>query len=131
MIRLGEQGIFLSETDAKKLSPYLLSQLKKTLVLSSSAIGLNTFAINEVEIDFGTTPKSEQSFIISASGIKPTNKIICSVSYEAPTGKDQDELEMDDLQLRAVAGTDNFTLYVKSADGSYLADKFKINYSWQ
>ena len=33
MVKVGEQGIFLSDTAAKKLSPYILSQFKKTLVL--------------------------------------------------------------------------------------------------
>jgi len=82
----------------------------------------------ETEIDFGTTPVSEAMFTITDASITATKKIMTSVSYAAPTGKDQDELEMDDLQLRAVAGTGEFFLYVKSADGSYLADKFKIYY---
>lgn len=84
--------------------------------------------IEEAEIDFGTVPISEKSFVIPNAAITPSMKIITSVSYAAPTGKDQDELEMDDLQLRALAGTGNFTLYVRAADGSYLADKFLINY---
>ena len=33
MVKVGEQGIFISNTAAKKLSPYNLSQFKKTLVL--------------------------------------------------------------------------------------------------
>jgi len=93
--------------------------------------GSGSFTVTETEIDFGTTPVSEASFVITDALVTSSAmKILTSVSYAAPTGKDQDELEMDDLQLRAVAGTGNFTLYVKSADGSYLADKFKINYSF-
>lgn len=38
MIRVGEQGIFISDTAAKKLSPYNLSQFKKTLVLDLNAL---------------------------------------------------------------------------------------------
>ena len=92
--------------------------------------GVGSFTVTEAEIDFGTTPVSEASFVITNAAITTSHMILSSVSYEAPTGKDQDELEMDDLQLRAVAGTGNFTLYVRAADGSYLADKFKINYSF-
>ena len=88
-----------------------------------------TFSVTETEIDFGSTPLSEKSFTITDAAITSGMKMLTSVSYAAPTGKDQDELEMDDLQLRAVAGTGNFTLYVRAADGSYLADKFKIFYS--
>lgn len=95
-----------------------------------ASVSGGAFAIYETEIDFGATPLSEQSFTITVAGMTTANKVMCSVSYATPTGKDQDELEMDDLQLRAVAGTGNFTLYVRAADGSYLADKFKINYSY-
>lgn len=38
MIKVGEQGIFISNTAAKKLSPYNLSQFKKTLVLDLNAL---------------------------------------------------------------------------------------------
>jgi hypothetical protein len=38
MVRVGEQGIFLSNTTANKLSPYNLSQFKKTLVLDLNAL---------------------------------------------------------------------------------------------
>lgn len=38
MIKVGEQGIFISDTAAKKLSPYILSQFKKTLVLDLNAL---------------------------------------------------------------------------------------------
>lgn len=82
----------------------------------------------QTEIDFGTTPVSESSFTITDASVTATSKIICTVSYEAPTGKDQDELEMDDLQLRVAPASGQFTLYAKTADGSYVADKFKINY---
>jgi hypothetical protein len=88
-------------------------------------------AVTETEIDFGSTPVSEASFTITDSAITSSAmRVMATVSYSAPTGKDQDELEMDDLQLRAVAGSGNFVLYVRAADGSYLADKFKINYSY-
>jgi hypothetical protein len=92
--------------------------------------GSGTFSVTETEIDFGTTPVPEASFTITDAGISTSSLIIAMMSYEAPTGKEQDELEMDSLILRAVAGTGEFTLYVTSADGSYLADKFKINYTF-
>ena len=38
MIKIGEQGIFLSNKTARDLSPYILSQLKKTLVLDLNAL---------------------------------------------------------------------------------------------
>lgn len=38
MVKVGEQGIFLSDDAAKKVSPYILSQLKKTLVLNLNSV---------------------------------------------------------------------------------------------
>ena len=49
------------------------------------------------------------------------------MAYEAPTGKDLDELDMDGLDLKFGPGTGQFTLYARGLDG-YVADKFKINY---
>lgn len=86
--------------------------------------------ITETEVDFGVTPVSEANFTITDAGIDATKIVVAVVSYAAPTGKDQDELEMDDFVLRAVAGAGNFALYMRSVDGSYLADKFKINYTY-
>lgn len=85
-------------------------------------------SISQTEIDFGTTPLSEKLFTIPDASVSLSSKITGSVAYEAPTGKELDELEMDDLQLRFGPGTNEFFLYVRSANGSYLADKFKINY---
>lgn len=115
------QAILVSGTNIKTIN-------------GSSVLGAGDLVVSgatgatETEIDFGATPVSEALFTITDGTITAAKKIMCTVSYAAPTGKDQDELEMDDLQLRAVAGTGNFALYVRAADGSYLADKFKIYY---
>lgn len=85
--------------------------------------------ISYIEIDFGTTPVSEGTFTVTHVGLTTESLIIASVAYVSPTGKDLDELEMDDLVIRAGnASTDQFQLFVRAADGSYLSDKFGINY---
>jgi hypothetical protein len=86
-----------------------------------------TVNIKQTEIDFGVTPVSEASFTISDVDVSATSQLIGYVAYEAPTGKDLDELEMDGLDLKFAPGTDEFTLYARGLDG-YVADKFKINY---
>jgi hypothetical protein len=83
--------------------------------------------IKQTEIDFGTTPVSEASFVIADVDVTAGSQLIGSVAYEAPTGKDLDELEMDGLDLKFAPGSGSFTLYVRGMDG-YVADKFKINY---
>jgi len=84
-------------------------------------------SVSTAEIDFGSTPVWEKSFIITDAGVTSGMKIVVSQSYAAATGKDQDENEMDSFDFRAEAGTGQFTLYVTSHDGM-VADKFKINY---
>lgn len=84
--------------------------------------------IKQTEVDFGTTPISEAIFIITDADVTVSSRIIAKVAYEAPTGKDLDEIEMDDLVIHCSNGAGIFNMYIRSADGSYLSDKFKINY---
>lgn len=83
--------------------------------------------IKQTEIDFGTIPVAEASFTIADADVSATSQLIGSVAYEAPTGKDLDEMEMDGLDLKFAPGTAEFTVYARGTDG-YVADKFKINY---
>ncbi len=83
--------------------------------------------IKQTEIDFGITPVSEASFIITDADVIVTSQLMGNVAYEAPTGKDLDELEMDTIDLKFAPGAGQFTLYARGLDG-YVADKFKINY---
>ncbi len=83
--------------------------------------------VKQVEIDFGSLPVSEKSFIVVDASVSPTSHVIGNVAYEAPTGKDLDELEMDELDLKFGPGSGQFTLYAIGEIG-YVADKFKVNY---
>jgi hypothetical protein len=86
-------------------------------------------SITQTEVDFGSTPLSEKLFTITDAAATTSSKITCSLAYDAPTSKDLDELDMDNIIVRAGnSATGSFSLYVTTADGSYLADKFKINY---
>lgn len=92
------------------------------LVVSGAA------AISQTEVDFGSTPVEEALFTIADAAATATSKIIGSIAYAAPTGKDLDELEMDSLELTfGPKGVGEFYIYARGADG-YVADKFKINY---
>ena len=91
---------------------------------------INNLRSKQIEIDFGSLPLSEKTFTILDDKVNSFNNIIASLAYDAPTNKDLDELEMDDLIIKA-GSTENgsFKLFVKEINGSYLADKFKINYT--
>lgn len=85
--------------------------------------------IRQTEIDFGSTPVADTSFTISDSDVNSSSIIKAWISYDAPTGKDLDEIEMDTIDLNCgQAGSGSFTLFAKPKDG-YVADKFKVNYS--
>ena len=89
--------------------------------------GASSTNIKQTEVDFGADPVAEASFTITDADVSGTSQLIASVAYEAPTGKDLDELDMDGLDLKCGPGTGQFTLYARGLDG-YVADKFKINY---
>lgn len=89
--------------------------------------GASSTNIKQTEIDFGATPVAEASFLITDADVSAGSQLIGSVAYEAPTGKDLDELDMDGLDLKFAPGAGEFTVYARGMDG-YIADKFKVNY---
>jgi hypothetical protein len=84
--------------------------------------------IKQAEVDFGATPIAEQTFTVIDAEVSDTSQLIARQAYEAATGKDLDENEMDSLDIQCAPASGQFTLYIRSTDGSYLHDKFKINY---
>lgn len=89
--------------------------------------GASSTNIKQTEIDFGATPVSEMLFTITDADVSATSQLLGWIAYEAPTGKDLDEMEMDVIDVKLGPGTGEFTAYVKGLEG-YLADKFKLNY---
>jgi len=99
------------------------------LFYNGSIVTLSINATSFVtEVDFGSVPVAEASFLIINSLVVSTSIISGSISYDAPTGKDQDELEMDAIDLKFSTGTGQFTIYARGLEG-YLEGKFKINYN--
>lgn len=83
--------------------------------------------IRTTEIDFGATPVGDTSFTIVDADVTANSHLLGWLAYEAPTGKDLDELEMDTIDLKFGPGVGQFTLFAKPLDGD-VADKFKVNY---
>lgn len=84
--------------------------------------------IKETEIDFGTAlAQTEKVFTITDADVSASSQLIASLSYQAPTSKDQDEVEMDDFSIRCMPGTGQFDMFVNSLNGA-VHDKFKVNY---
>lgn len=82
----------------------------------------------QVEVDFGPLPVSEASFIVVDARVKSTSRITGNIAYQAPTGKDLDELEMDAIDLKFGAGNGQINVYMKGLEG-YIHDKFVLNYT--
>ncbi len=100
-----------------------------TIVQDMIDASVTSSTIKQTEIDFGSTPINSKIFTITEASATATSKILVSVAYDAPTGKELDELEMDTLYVTAGnASAGQFDLIVSAIDGSYLHDKFKINY---
>jgi hypothetical protein len=106
-------------------------RVKSNRVLWSNIVDVpvSVTYLEQVEIDFGTTPIEEKSFSITNTSITATSVIMAQIAYVVPTGKELDELEFDSFDFRCVAGAGSFTLYARSLEG-LVADKFVINYSF-
>ena len=84
--------------------------------------------VKQIEIDFGDVSfVTEGIFNITDVDVTVNSKIIAEVAYVAPTNKDLDEIEMDDIEVKAKPNAGNLELWVKSTSGS-IYGKFKINY---
>jgi len=84
----------------------------------------------QTEIDFGATPVNDATFSITDANVSATSRIVICLSGDTPTGKDNDELEFDTFSLIATPAAGSFSLYARALEG-YVADKFKINYSYE
>lgn len=80
-----------------------------------------------IEIDFGSVPVQEKSFIVIDSEIMPTSRITGNIAYIPPTGKSLDEIEVDDLSLIFSSGAGQFTIFAKSLTGG-VSGKFVVHY---
>lgn len=81
----------------------------------------------QAEIDCGPIPVSTVTVTVNDPAIKTSSKLIARVSTDTPTGKDDDELEMDTFDVQAKAQNGSVKLTLKGLEG-YIADKFKIDY---
>lgn len=80
-----------------------------------------------IEIDFGSVPVEEASFIIVDPEITAASRITGSIAYLTPTGKSLDELTVDDITLRFGSGAGQFTIFARSLRGA-VSGKFVVHY---
>jgi len=86
--------------------------------------------VGYVEVDFGPKPVDEITVTVYDDRVNSSTRVTAHLSYEAPTGKEIDEVLMDQLDILAGNSGDRFfELVIRSRDGSYLHDTFVIGYS--
>ena len=84
--------------------------------------------IKQIEIDFGSGNfVSEAVFTVVDADVGATSQILASVAREAPTNKDQDEVEMDSFYIACTPAAGQFEIFMKSLEGSVYG-AFKVNY---
>lgn len=79
------------------------------------------------EVSFGSIPTRYATITITDSLVVPGLHIFVYQKADAPTGKSQDENEMDPIIARAVAETGQFTAYLTALEGPVVGS-FKFGY---
>lgn len=93
-----------------------------------SAVGGGSVNIKQTEVDMGASVGTKaKSFTITDADVSAGSQLMAFQALDAPTGKSQDENEMDTLICKCAPGTGQFTLLVESITGSVVGN-FKINY---
>jgi hypothetical protein len=91
------------------------------------AIAFSSFGAKQIEVDFGTFPTNYKTFTIVDADVGPGSKLFPTQAGNAPTGRDEDENEMDPIIFNAAPKTGSFVLRAASQDGPVVG-KYKVNY---
>lgn len=91
--------------------------------------GVNSALISGVqfETDFGAIPTRYKTVTVVDAVIEAGHLIIMAQSADAPTGKSQDENEMDPFICRAVAEAGQLVAYLTALEGP-VTGVFRFNY---
>ncbi len=79
------------------------------------------------EVDFGTANVVEATFTITDASVTASSVILAQVAYVAPTGKDLDEVTMDNFDIIITPGAGQFTARMSCLSGT-VTGKFKLHY---
>jgi hypothetical protein len=91
------------------------------------AISFSSFGAKQIEIDFGTRPTNYKTFTITDIDVGPGSKLFPTQAGNAPTGRHEDENEMDPIIFNAAPKTGSFILRATTIDGPVVG-KYKVNY---
>lgn len=90
----------------------------------------SSVTIKQTEIDFGADAVDGATFIVADADVQAGSKIIGSVAYAAPTGKDISELDGEGLDVKlGVHSAGNLWIRARGQQsGQRCYGKWKINY---
>jgi hypothetical protein len=91
------------------------------------AIAFSSFGAKQIEVDFGTRPTNYKTFTIVDIDVGPGSKLFPTQAGNAPTGRHEDENEMDPIIFNAAPKTGSFILRATTIDGPVVG-KYKVNY---
>lgn len=84
-------------------------------------------APQSAQIDFGATPVPSATFTITDASVNTSTLI--SILGATPITDDADAAEGDALFFYVTPALGSFSVFVRSADGSYLSDKYNMAYA--
>jgi hypothetical protein len=90
--------------------------------------GSGSFALTQIEIDFGSNGQFVHIETITDAAVTATSKLVFNQSGIAATGRQADENEMDGIVCTATPGTGNFVIQCRN-DRSVSHGKFKVEYT--
>lgn len=88
---------------------------------------MSTLTATQVEIDVGTTPVPDFDAVVTDAAASTGSKVFATVSWDAPTGKDADDVSMDTYVVNADAGAGSITFRIAAHEG-WLEGTYKIDY---
>lgn len=121
----GSQWVFIPKFEG--MIVYVKSEHQWYIYITSWVIFPRGPIAKQTEIDFGSLPISEARFMVVDNDVNIASHVTGSIAYEAPTGKDLDEVEMDQIDIIFGSGVGQLSIYARGMEG-YLHDKFKVNY---
>lgn len=83
--------------------------------------------VRQVEIDVGDIPVDEYEALVFDNAVTLTSKLFATMSWDAPTGKEADDVPMDSYVINVGGGSGQLTLRLRSLDGM-LHDTYRVNY---
>lgn len=87
--------------DATHVGRFTVDAKGRLTAASNVAITGSGATATEVEVDFGASPIVEKKFTVSDGSVTGTSKIVVSMSASAPTGKSEDDNELDPVFFQA------------------------------